>query len=291
MAIGLNEMDSVIGAAFVKSVTADLNARMEPQKNLRGALTRHRWLGSKWSPFLPIGAAYASVMIGSQMASQPWLMGGLFGFSFFCSGVSFWHTYHKDVMVGFRTNLPPDVLQAAIPLMGLSTLESEYAKTVALLNALTAKIDEQASKNLLIHLNELLTNDRQREYQQQMVTESIRAHPVSKIEGDRDRLSRRLLETDDLETRQALQQSLAQCAMRLENSQEMERGLQRVIAERETILQTLTAAQSSLLRIQTASSPPALAVSELENAVTEINLRIRAQEEAEQEIARLSPRR
>lgn len=222
------------------------------------------------------------------MSSQPWMAYGLFGFSALLSGTSLWHTLRKDLMVGFRTNLPSEVLLAALPLMILSPTEAVYVETVALLTALQEKVEEQTVRNILLQLNALLANDRQLEIQRQRLAGGVEQHPVAALETNLTEFAQRLRETEDPITQQSLQQSLQMCAARLEDSRTMQQNLQRVTAQQEAVQQSLASARSSLLRMQTAPALASPAVEEITLAVTQINRQTQSVEAAVQEVANLS---
>jgi len=306
-AIGLDDLDPIVATAFVACLQAPAASRtahgvettaeeaaeqrktkLEEQKLLRSALAKQRWLGSGLAGFVPVGAAFASIMVGTQFTHQPWVMGGLFGLSFLFSGTGLWHTFRKDLMTGFRTYLPSEVLSAARPLMDLSPVEGLYVDTTALLISMQGRVEEQSARNILLRLNELLVSDRQLKKQAQQLTAAIAQHPIVVLERERIGFVQRLSETKDPVTEQALQQSLQMCLSRLQNTEAMEQNLQRVTAQQETLQQTLAFAQSSLMRMQTTPSLAAPVAEEITQAVAEINQHTYAVEAAVQEVAKLS---
>ncbi len=281
--------DVLEGAAVGSGKSEDRRKELTPeQKALVAALSKHRWFGAGWRSFVPVGAAFAAVMAGTQLESQPWLMGGLFGLSFLFSGIGFWRSSRRDLMAGFRTHLPSEVLVAAIPLMGLCDSEAIYLHSTLLLNDLHDRVGEQTARNVLGSLNELLSSSRQLELQRHRLTEAIEQNSSAVLESDRARFTQRLSEIDDPASQKALQQSLRMCESRLQDTQVMEQNLQRVTVQQEAMHQTLASAHSALVRMQTTPSLGSPAVEELTEAVSQINMQTQAVEQAVQEVASLT---
>ncbi len=295
MAIGLNDLDSNVAAAFgecLNAVAPSPNSlqteKTEEQKRLLTALSRHRWLGAGWLNFVPVGAGYLCIMVGMRFESQTWLFGGLLGLSLLISGASLWHTLRRDLLVSCRTNLPSDVIFAAGALMNLSPMEYLYTETVSLLIALQGRVKENTARGILLRLNELMANNRHLETQHQRLTKAISQHSVAMLEASRAGFIQRLSETDDPVTLQALQQSLRMCEARLADTRIIEQNLQRVTAQQEALQQTLASIQSTLMRMHTTPSLASPAVEEITLAVTQMNLQTQAVEQAVQEVASLS---
>src|SRR5262249_4232261 len=125
------------------------------------------------------------------------------------------------------------------------------------------------------------------EYRERLAAASG-SETVADLEAELADLGRRLGSAADPVAREALEQSSAMCAARLEHARALEPGFERVKAQQEVILQTLASAQASMARARMAPTPVSLPdMQRLQESVLGVNNQTRAVEEAVQEVMAL----
>ena len=183
----------------------------------------------------------------------------------------------------------PEEMRAVFPLLKLSRAERIYCDALLLLaRTETTAETERNFRNLLQQLNDLMRNARQLEAQKQSLLPIMGMHSIVQLEAEYGELGRRLDSLSDLVSRQALEQSLAMCAARLQNAKTLKQSLERISAQQEAINQTLASALSAMARIQVAPSMKSDTIAEeIAESVSQMNLQTYAVEQAVEEVMTL----
>ena len=192
---------------------------------------------------------------------------------------------------------------AQLPLGGVTRAEAAYCNIVAsLVGAGEKGENDEAWRELLGDMNALLAKSRAFEQQQTDLRIAIQSNTPAQLESERRTLTQRLGAVEDPLAREAMEQALAANETRLQNARAFEQMRARLTAQQEAITQTLASIHSTLVRSRLGAPAGGLAgaaidarlaaasVSDLatiHEAVTQINNRTRAVEEAAAEVAQL----
>ena len=176
-------------------------------------------------------------------------------------------------------------LRALLPSLTLSDAEKLYFDTLISLTDPKSSIDEQAGRNLLRQLNLLMENLRELDTRPQTIQAGINAHPVRLLETQRDQLLLQLAQSADPIARQAIQQNIQMCEVRIRNAHSFIVALERLDVQKAVLLQTLASTQSSLSNaLIMPSTPNAMEINDLQEAITRINVQTQSIEQATQEV-------
>lgn len=183
-------------------------------------------------------------------------------------------------LVRSRAPLAPEDIRRLLPLLRLDEGEQAYVDTVLALTEHSA-LREETAEQLARELKELMDTY----YDLQAQAEALREAMGTATEEERQRLRKRLEQTDDPEARAALQESLQLLEQRLQNRHTLSAYAQRMEAHLELILQTLKSLRESLARLELA--PEGLGVRDVEQLrqrLLELRQEAAAIESAAQEV-------
>lgn len=177
-------------------------------------------------------------------------------------------------------------MRAVFPNLPMSRAERIYCDTLLLLARLDTRPEAEVSiRETLRQLTDLVVTSRQLEERRRALIPVLGTNPVRELEKEYGELGRRYDQTTDSLAKQAIKQSLEMCASRLENARAFEAGLERLKAQEEAILQTLSSAQTALARMQILSEPQIeLTAQQIAENVTEMNRQTYAIEQAIEEV-------
>jgi hypothetical protein len=180
-------------------------------------------------------------------------------------------------------------MRAVFPLLTLTRAERIYCDTLLLLARMEIKPEVEVSvRETLRQLNSLLDSSRQLESRRLSLVPVLGTNPIAELEEEFGALGRRLDQTTDGAARQSLQQSLQMCAARLDNARAFEQGLERLKAQEEAIVQTISSAQTALARMQLVPEPQTeIAAQEIAESVAQMHQQTYAVEQAVQEVMQL----
>jgi len=161
----------------------------------------------------------------------------------------------------------------------LTSAEALYRDTVLLLeqDRTTTLNDDDRVAVLFDGLNDLLTASRRIDLRLERLHALMSAGSVAQLESEYVGLVDRLGRSDDPEVRQAVDRSARMCEARLGDARGMMAETERLVAQQESIVQTLHATKSSLVGMQSTSFKMGFPDA---NPVEEVVLRIREQNQA-----------
>jgi hypothetical protein len=188
-----------------------------------------------------------------------------------------------------KRSIALEELRAVLPLLRLTRAERIYCDTLLLLRRMDVTAEtERSLRDTLAQLNQLVLADRQLEQRRQALLPLLGNNVAAELEAEFGELGRRLDQARDPIVRQALEQSLQACQARLENAKALDQGLERLKAQQEAILHTISSAQSAMARLQVAPQPQTeLAAQEIAESVAQMNQQTYAVEQAVQEVLML----
>lgn len=183
-------------------------------------------------------------------------------------------------LIRSRPALSPDDIRRLLPLLHLDDGEQAYIDTLLALGE-NPSLNEETAAQIARELSSLL--DTYYELQNQL--DGLREAMGTASDEEREKLRKRLQETEDTEARTALQESLQLLEHRLKNQHTLATHVQRMEAHLELILQTLKSLRESLARLKLA--PEGLGefdVEQLRQRLQELRQEATAIENAAQEV-------
>lgn len=314
MRIGLNDIDDHIAQEVQHRLTAPENDflraniywggfirqrhQRDPSEDEKRAFELHkRRKGHNWkSVGLYIGGATLPPVIGFLMGAGAFEMFHSDSFSWFMllstwaagTGGSFW-LGRKMRKPALHRSVTYAEMKAVFPLLSLTRAERIYCDTLMLLAQIQAEPEaEKTMRDTLRQLNALLERSRQLEQRRIGLIPMLGANVISELEAEYGALGRRIDATTDSIARESLKHSLQMCAARLENARSFSKGVERINAQQEAIVQTLASALSALARMQlTPETHTPIAAQEIAETVAQLNLQTNAVEQAVQEVITL----
>lgn len=183
----------------------------------------------------------------------------------------------------------PEVVRAVLPLALRSPGERLYYDALVLLADRDTLIDEPTRRDVLQQLNALLDSRYQIDLQRERVSRLINTYPAARVQAERDDLERRMEQTKDAVTWEALRQSAELCDTRLRGVLALDPMLRRLEAQQEMIHQALASVHLALARLQAAvlGAPVALGIADIRDTVTRVNNQTQAVEQAVAEVMAL----
>ncbi|MGQ9487961.1 MAG: hypothetical protein ACUVTY_00275 [Armatimonadota bacterium] len=176
--------------------------------------------------------------------------------------------------------LQPEDIRRVLPLLSLDEGEQAYVDALIAIGE-NEYLSEETAVQIVEELNRLLNTY----YQLGNHLEQLREAMGTASEEERAKLHQRLQETQDVEARTALEESLQVLEQRLKNRQTLSTYVQRMEAHLELILQTLKSLRESLSRLKIAPEHPGeFDIEQLRQRLLEIQQEAAAIENAAQEV-------
>ena len=323
MRIGLDEIDPRIGEAITDRLSAPLNEflrdnirwasfhalpiswevkggsvkvkrRRDPNEDERFAYALRRRRDEQVS-IRALGAAFlpsvAGTAVGWAIASGTPTAGLVAGLSVWAmgTGVGVWWTKRATPRERLRNTVQLEEMRSVLPLLTLTRAERVYCDALLLLARTDATTEaENTLRSTLRQLNDLLTSSRQLEHRRATLLPLLGQHAISELETEFQALGARLDQATDGITRSMIQQSLLMCATRIENARAFAQGLERLNAQQEAIVHTLSSALSAMARLQILSDPQTeVAAQEIAQTVASMSRQTRSVEQAVEEVMSL----
>jgi hypothetical protein len=323
MRIGLDEIDPRIGEAIIDRLSAPLNEflrdnirwgafqtlpiswevkggsvkvkrRRDPTDdekfvyNLRRRRDEQVSVRALGAAFLP---SVAGTAVGWAIASGTPAIGLAAGLSVWAlgTGAGVWWTRKATPRERLRSNVQLEELRTVLPLLTLTRAERIYCDALLLLSRTDATAEaENTLRSTLRQLNDLLTSSRQLEHRRATLLPLLGQHSIVELEAEFQALGTRLDQVTDGITRNMIQQSLQMCATRIENARAFAQGLERLNAQQEAIVHTLSSALSAMARLQILSDPQTeVAAQEIAQTVASMSQQTRSVEQAVEEVMSL----
>lgn len=197
-----------------------------------------------------------------------------------------WRTYCYSQKRLPKSALTLGDMVSVFPQLKLTRAEKVYCDTLTLLARTQTDIEtETTMRTTLRQLNSLMDRSRELEARRLSLLPLLGSNIQSQLDLEVRELERRIEQTEDIIARQSLQHSLKMCRTRLENTKAFSKSLERLEAQQEAIVQTLSSAHSALARTQLApdmQSP--LAAQEIAETVAQMNQQTYAVEKAVEEV-------
>lgn len=278
----------------VKGGSVKVKRRRDPNDDERmaHALRRRRdeqvSLRALGAAFLPSVAGTAA---GWAIASATPAAGLIAGLSVWAlgTGAGVWWTTRATPRERLRKSVQLEELRSVLPLLTLTRAERIYCDALLLLARTDATAEaENTLRSTMLQLNELLTSSRQLEHRRSTLVPLLGQHAISELDGEYQSLGTRLDQATDGITRSMIQQSLQMCATRIENARAFAQGLERLNAQQEAIVHTLSSALSAMARLQILSNPQTeVAAQEIAQSVASMSRQTRSVEQAVEEVMSL----
>ncbi len=190
---------------------------------------------------------------------------------------------------GTTQQITAEEMTVRFPQMKLSRAERLYCDTLLMIAKTDVDIETEATmRGMLRQLNELLITSRKLKQQRNALTPLIGSSVLKELQSEYGELGRKLDRTTDAVAKQSILHSLQMCATRIENTQALEQGLERVKAQQEAVCHTIASAQTALARLQVvpeAQTP--LVAEEIAASLSTMNQRTYAVEKAVEEVLTL----
>lgn len=154
----------------------------------------------------------------------------------------------KNRPISLQIALPHEELQAAIPLLELSSLERTYADILLFLEQMphTDLYRERELRDTLQQLNRLLEAHRQLEHTKQTLLRYRGIENLSTLATEYAQLCNLRDATTDSAARATFEHSIQLCLERIEGVRSLERNLERIAAKQEAIEQTIASARTAM---------------------------------------------
>lgn len=216
-------------------------------------------------------------LIGCFLLFGIWFGGSFFGLRYAFSKRSATHQITAEEMT------------VRFPQMKLSRAERLYCDTLLMLAKTDVDVDTEATmRGMLGQLNELLLTSRKLKQQRNALTPLIGTSVLKELQSEYGELGRKLDRTTDAVAKQSILHSLQMCATRIENTQALEQGLERVKAQQEAVCHTIASAQTALARLHVVPEAQTPVVAEeIARSVSQMNQRTYAVEKAVEEVLTL----
>jgi hypothetical protein len=278
----------------VKGGSVKVKRRRDPNDDERLAYALRRRRDEQVS-VRALGAAFlpsvAGTVVGWAIAGGTPVGGLVTGLSVWAAGtgVGVWWTRQATPRERLRQSVQLEELRCVLPLLSLTRAERVYCDALLLLARTDAT--EEAEKTLrstLRQLNDLVVSSRQLEQRRATLLPLLGQHSITELETEFQALGRRLDQATDNITRTMIQQSLQMCATRIENARAFSQGLERLNAQQEAIVHTLSSALSAMARLQILSDPQTeVAAQEIARSVASMSQQTRSVEQAVEEVMSL----
>ncbi len=278
----------------VKGGSVKVKRRRDPSEEERLAYALRRRRDEQVS-MRALGAAFlpsvAGTAIGWAIAGGTPAAGLAAGLSVWAlgTGIGVYWTKRATPRERLRKSVQLEELRSVLPLLTLTRAERVYCDALLLLSRTDATPEaENTLRSTLLQLNDLLTSSRQLEHRRATLLPLLGQHAISELEAEFQALGRRLDQATDGITRNMIQQSLQMCATRIENARAFAQGLERLNAQQEAIVHTLSSALSAMARLQILSDPQTeVAAQEIARSVATMNQQTRSVEQAVEEVMSL----
>ncbi|HLI47739.1 MAG TPA: hypothetical protein VKV18_03475 [Chthonomonas sp.] len=181
--------------------------------------------------------------------------------------------------------VPPEELEAALPLLHLSEAERAYSDILLLLAQMSPAEPEQERelRATLAHLGRLLASRRQLENIRQNLVQLEQKENLLRLSEEYAELVLQRDAASDPAARATFEHSIQLCLERIEGLRALERNLERLSAQQKAIEQTILAARNAFVRLQSAPRyEPQLqnASNELYDTIAQVSQRAQATEQA-----------
>ncbi len=278
----------------VKGGSVKVKRRRDPNDDERFAYALRRRRDEQVS-LRALGAAFlpsvAGTAVGWAIASGAPAAGLAAGLSVWAmgTGVGVWWTRRATPRERLRSSVTLEELRVVLPLLSLTRAERIYCDALLLLSRTDTTAEaENTLRATLRQLNDLLTSSRQLENRRATLLPLLGQHSISELETEFQALGTRLDNVTDGITRGMIQQSLQMCATRIENARAFAQGLERLNAQQEAIVHTLSSALSAMARLQILSDPQTeVAAQEIAQTVASMSRQTRSVEQAVEEVMSL----
>jgi hypothetical protein len=170
-------------------------------------------------------------------------------------------------------------------------IERDYAEIVYELSNARGETEEATARSLLKQVNRLLESGRQLEQRRADIRRAVGEASLPSLEAERADLLRRAAQAQSSEARQALEQSAAMCAGRIESVRALHALDERLSAQLELVSQTLASVRTSFAHLRNA--PEGIggpSVEQISETVAGIQGQTRAVEQAVEEVMQLRVR-
>jgi hypothetical protein len=183
----------------------------------------------------------------------------------------------------------PVEMRAVFPKLTLTRAERVYCDTILLLASLdVVEENETAVRATLQQLNDLLATSRNLEKRRLSLLPVMGTNSVEQLYRERAALIEKYERVSDGIARQSIEQSIKMCDARIEAANAFEQGLDRLRAQEEALVQTLSSAQTALARMHLISQPHVETLAhEIADSVATMNRQTYAVEQAVQEVMEL----
>lgn len=190
---------------------------------------------------------------------------------------------------GTTQQITAEEMMVRFPHMKLSRAERLYCDTLLMIAKTDVDIETEATmRGMLGQLNELLLTSRKLKQQRNALTPLIGTSVLKELQSEYGELGRKLDRTTDAVAKQSILHSLQMCATRIENTQALEQGLERVKAQQEAVCHTIASAQTALARLHVVPEAQTPVVAEeIARSVSQMNQRTYAVEKAVEEVLTL----
>ena len=165
-----------------------------------------------------------------------------------------------------------------------------YARSVISLMELAEKgrMTEEQARDVLTQLNALMASDRELIGQLNGIEAVAHSHEEDRLHTEKVEIEQRLVAARDAVAREALERSRELVETRLANHTSLALLQERVLAQRESVEQTLGSLESALTRLKViGDGGDSLSLARLQETVAAFNRESRAVEQAVQEVAGL----
>lgn len=190
------------------------------------------------------------------------------------------------------SHLALEDMQKVFPQLSLTRSERLYCDILQfLVRSETTSENETYLRDTLAQINELVGNSRQLENRRLSLLPLMGINVHAELQTEYTTLERRLHASTDAITRASLEQSLQMIHSRMENSRNIELGVERLLVQQEAISQTLASTLSSLARMQLAAHLPQTeyVMQDISQTVMHMNQQTYAVEKAVEEVITLRP--
>ncbi len=241
--------------------------------------------------YYSVGTAIIPLTAGGACATLQGTTGLVLGLSVWLAGMlpGIFLVRNADPKRLLQRNITLEELRAVSPLLSLTRAERIYCDIIILLARMD--LDPSSENNVRVtlrQLNDLMNSSRILQSKRQSLLSVQGAHQVGELEAEADRLQQQERECTDPSAQISIHQSLEMCLTRLENARYFRAGIDRIIAQEEALIQTLSSALSALARMQLTPETQSAAVAEhISDTIADLNRQAYSVEQAVEEVIQL----
>ena len=183
-------------------------------------------------------------------------------------------------------------MREIFPQLSLTRSERLYCDILQFLVRTETTLENETNlRDTLAQINGLLASSRQLENRRLTLLPLMGINVHAELQREYTALAQRLQASNDSITRASLEQSLKMISSRMENTRNIELGIERLAVQQEAIAQTLASALSSLARMQLATHLPQTeyVMHDISQTVMHMNQQTYAVEKAVEEVITLRP--